>query len=119
MIQICSGLKKSLQMDYQNYTPEIINEFKELLWRFCTFVSDWDSPTLEKSVIWVFGLHDTVKHAEATMQQRIKDTNVAVLSCSAHNKQMRVTAHSIWGSASNAMRRHLNKKCKEPRVLHF
>ena len=71
------------RMDSQNYTPEIINEFKQLLWTSCTFISDWDSPTLEQSVIRVFGLHDAVKHAEATMLQRIKDSNVAVLSCSA------------------------------------
>jgi hypothetical protein len=32
---------------------------------------------------------------------------------------MSVTAHSDWGSASKAIRRQLNKKCKEPRVLHF
>jgi hypothetical protein len=32
---------------------------------------------------------------------------------------MSVTAHSDWGSASNAIRRQLDKKCKEPRVLHF
>jgi hypothetical protein len=68
-------------------------------------------------VIWVFGLHDAVKHAEATMLQRIKDSNVAVLSCSARDKQMSVTAHSDWGSVSNAIRRQLDKKCKEPRVL--
>ncbi len=87
-------------MDAQNYTPEIIHEFKQLL---CT--------------IWVFGLHDAVKHAEATMLQRIKDSNVAVLSCSTRDEQMSVTAD--WGSASNTIRRQLDKKCKEPRVLHF
>jgi hypothetical protein len=32
---------------------------------------------------------------------------------------MSVTANSDWGSASNAIRRQLDKKCKEPRVLHF
>ncbi len=32
---------------------------------------------------------------------------------------MSVTAHSDWGSASDAIRRQLDKKCKEPRVLHF
>jgi hypothetical protein len=32
---------------------------------------------------------------------------------------MSVTAHSDWGSVSNAIRRQPNKKCKEPRVLHF
>jgi hypothetical protein len=64
------------RMDSQNYALEIINEFKKLLWKFCTFVSDWDSHTLEQSVIWVFGHHDAVKHAEATMLlvQRIKDS---------------------------------------------
>jgi hypothetical protein len=70
-------------MDSPNYTPEIIDEFKQLLCTSCTFISDWDSPILEQSVIRVFGLHDAVKHAEATMLQRIKDSNVAVLSCSA------------------------------------
>jgi hypothetical protein len=35
-------------------------------------VSDWDSPTLEQNVIQVIGLHDAVKHAEATMLQRIR-----------------------------------------------
>jgi hypothetical protein len=70
-------------LDSQNYTQDIINEFKQLLWRFCTFVSDWDSPTFEQSVIWVIRLHNTVKYAEATMLQRIKDSNVAVLCCSA------------------------------------
>jgi hypothetical protein len=30
-----------------------------------------------------------------------------------------VTAQSDWGSASDAIRRQLDKKCKEPRVLHF
>jgi hypothetical protein len=29
---------------------------------------------------------------------------------------MSVTAHRDWGSASNAIRRQLDKKCKEPRV---
>jgi hypothetical protein len=87
-------MKKNSQMDSPNYTPEIINEFKQLLCTSCTFVSDWDSPILEQSVIWVFGLHDAVKHAEATMLQRIKDSNVAVLSCSIQDKQMSVTAHS-------------------------
>jgi hypothetical protein len=106
-------------MDYQNYTPEIINEFKQLLQASCTFVSDWDSPTLEQSVIWVFGLHDALKHAKPTMLQWIKDSNVAVLSCSAQDKQMSVTAQSDWGSASKAIRRQLDKKCKQPRVLHF
>jgi hypothetical protein len=106
-------------MDSPNYTPEIIDEFKQLLCTSCTFVSDWDSPILEQSAIRVFGLHDAVKHAEATMLQRIKDSNVAVLSCSARVKQMSVTAHSDWGSASDAIRRQLDKKCKELRVLHF
>jgi hypothetical protein len=32
---------------------------------------------------------------------------------------MSVTAHSDWGSVSDDIRRQLNKKCKEPRVLHF
>jgi hypothetical protein len=68
---------------------------------------------------WVFGLHDAVKHAEATMLQRIKDSNVAVLSCSTQDEQMSVAAQSDWRSVSNAIRRHLDKKCKEPRVLHF
>jgi hypothetical protein len=53
-------------------------------------------------VIWVFGLHDAVKHAEATMLQWIKDANIAVLSCSEGDEQMSVIAHSDWGSASNA-----------------
>ncbi len=74
------------RMDSQNYAPEIINEFKQLLLTSCTFVSDWDSPTLEQSVIHVFGLHDAVKHAEATMLQRIKDSNVTVLSCSTRDE---------------------------------
>jgi hypothetical protein len=60
-----------------------IHELKQLIWTSCTFVFDWDSPTLEHSVIWVFGLHDAVKHAEATMLQRIKDSNLVLLSCSA------------------------------------
>jgi hypothetical protein len=107
------------RMDSQNYTPEITNEFKQLLLTSCTFISDWDSPTLEQSVIHVIGLHDAVKHAEVTMLQRIKDSNVTVLSCSARDKQISVTAHSDWGSASDAIRRQLDKKCKEPRVLHF
>ncbi len=64
-------------------------------------------------MIRVFGLHDAVKHAEATMLQRIK------LSCSAQDDPMSVTAHSDWGGASDAIRRQLDKKCKEPRVLHF
>ncbi len=106
-------------MDSPNYTPEVINEFKQLLCTSCTFVSDWDSPILEQSVIWVFGLYYVVKHAEATMLQRIKDSNVAVLSCSAQDEQMSVTAHSDWGSASDAIRGQLDKKCKKPRVLHF
>jgi hypothetical protein len=110
-------IQKISRMDSPNYTPEIINEFKQLLCTSCTFVSDWDSPILEQSVIWVFGLHDAVKHAEATMLQRIKDSNVAVLSCSTRDEQMSVTAD--WGSASNTIRRQLDKKCKEPRVLHF
>jgi hypothetical protein len=75
-------IQKNSRMDSPNYTPEIIDEFKQLLCTSCTFVSDWDHPILEQSVIWVFGLHDAVKHAEATMLQRIKDSNVAVLSCS-------------------------------------
>jgi hypothetical protein len=112
-------IQKISWMDSPNYTPEIINEFKQLLCTSCTFFSDWDSPRLEQSVIWVFGLHDAVKHAEAIMLQRIKDSNVALLSCSARDKQMSVTAHSDWGSASDAIRRQLDKKCKEPRVLHF
>ncbi len=45
-------------------------------------------------MIRVFGLHDAVKHAEATMLQRIK------LSCSAQDDPMSVTAHSDWGGAS-------------------
>jgi hypothetical protein len=73
-------IQKNLRMDSENYTPEIIYEFKQLLWISCTFVSDWDSPALEQSVIWVFGLHDAVKHAEATMLQWSKDANIAVLS---------------------------------------
>jgi hypothetical protein len=68
---------------------------------------------------WDFGLHDAVKHAEATMLQRIKDSNVAVLSCSTQDEQMSVAAHSDWGSVFNAIRRQLDKKCKKPRVLHF
>jgi hypothetical protein len=32
---------------------------------------------------------------------------------------MSVTAHSDWGSASDTIRRQLDKRCKEPRVLHF
>jgi hypothetical protein len=75
-------IQKNSRMDSPNYTPEIIDEFKQLLCTSCTFVSDWDHPILEQSVIWFFGLHDAVKHAEATMLQRIKDSNVAVLSCS-------------------------------------
>ncbi len=76
-------IQKISWVDSPNYTPEIINEFKQLLCTSCTFISHWGSPILEQSVIWVFGLHDAVKHAEATMLQRIKDLNVAVLSCSA------------------------------------
>jgi hypothetical protein len=74
--------QKISRMDSPNYTPEIIVEFQQLLCTSSTFISDWDHPILEQSVIWVFGLHDTVKHAEAPMLQRIKDSNVAVLSCS-------------------------------------
>ncbi len=92
-----------------------IPEGVEVLWRFCTFISDWDSPTLEQSVIQGFGLHDAVKHAEATMLQRIKDSNSEVLSCSAWNK----TAHSDWGNASDVIRRQLNKKCKEQEICSF
>jgi hypothetical protein len=66
-------IQKISWMDSPNYTPEIINEFKQLLCTSCTLVSDWDSPILKQSVIQVFGLHDAVKHAEATMLQRIKD----------------------------------------------
>jgi hypothetical protein len=58
-------------------------------------------------------------NAEEMILQRIKDSNVAVLNFSAWNKQMSVTALSDWGGASNAIRRQLNKKCKEPRMLHF
>jgi hypothetical protein len=49
-------IQKISWMDSPNYTPERIKEFKQLLCTSCTFVSDWDSPILEQSVIWVIGL---------------------------------------------------------------
>jgi hypothetical protein len=108
------------RMDSQNYTPEILMNSSSSSWHHAhSFLIGIASPTLEQSMICVFGLHDAMKHAEATMLQRSKDSNVTVLSCSTWDKQMNVTAHSDWGSASNAIRRQLDKKCKESKVLHF
>jgi hypothetical protein len=78
VIQICNGFKK-----FHRWILQITHQIKHLLCTSCSFVSDWDSPILEQSVIQDFGLHYAVKHAEAVMLQRIKDSNIAVLSCSA------------------------------------
>lgn len=112
-------IQQIARLDFSDYTPDNVEEFKNLLRTFCTFVNTWESPLIEQSIIRVFGLHDAVKHAEKVMLTKIKNSNISVVECLAKDEQMSVTAHSDWTSASDTIRRQLDKKCKEPRLLHF
>ena len=112
-------IQRISRLDASEYTTEVIHEFKNLLRSHCTFVPTWESPILEQSIIRVFGLHDAVRHAEVTMLSRIQRSNVDVIESHARDEQMSVTAHSDWGSAADPIRKQLDKKCKEPRLLHF
>jgi predicted GIY-YIG superfamily endonuclease len=112
-------IQQIARLSSNEYTPEVLNEFRLLIANTCTFVSSWDSPVIGKSTVRVFGRHEAVRLAEKEMISSIKNSDVTVVQSEARDEEMSVTAHSNWITATESTRRRLDRKCKEARILTF
>ena len=98
-------------------TQDDIQRFRELIEKYCTFVRDWDDPTLTPNMLRVFGRKSATTIAEQNLllQARARYTNVTYR----HAVDEESTAEGNWIKATARTSRTLSKKVKEPIILYF
>jgi predicted GIY-YIG superfamily endonuclease len=97
-------------------TPEIIQEFQDLVRKNCTFVTSFDDPFIKKSALLVFGRKDARNKAQSDMIAKMKRHGNYTMRRAVDEE---ATKEGNWMAASELSKKKLERTCKEPTELYF
>ena len=101
-------------------SPEVLQEFRQLLGDHCTFVDSWDDPCITTNVFRLFGKHAAALAAETAFLHKVQvEHGAACIACHAEDLQSAIESHGQWQPASPQTSRMLSRKLKERKILYF
>ena len=100
-------------------TPSVIAEFKSLIERHCTFVSDWNDPRITQSTLRVFGKKAATEHAERQLLRSMSSLYGSTNVLKRASIDQESTPEGMWNPASALTSRELSREVKEPAELYF
>jgi predicted GIY-YIG superfamily endonuclease len=101
------------------YTPEILEEMKELLLTHCTFVDSWSDPRITDTMLRCFGRNAAIRKEAKRFMNEIVSSGRRVLYREADDFELSTLSHSDWMPASATVSKALTKEVKEPKRLPF
>ena len=101
--------------------PDLIDEFKELISRVCTFVPNWSSPLITPNTFRLYSKKAPAKRAALDYINAVRNTYLPhqIRHSTSNDVQNPQNSHQEWQLASESTRLILDKKLKEPRELLF
>ena len=106
---------------YEEQDSRLIEEFKDLVGRSCTFVDDWSSPVITPATCRFYSKKMPAKKAarDVTPQLQSSLPPEGVRVSSAGDIQNPKNSHQEWQVASESTWVILDQKLKQPRQLLF
>lgn len=118
-----SRLQYIARMSPRSYieNPNLLNTFKKLLEKCCTFVPSWTADIITPDVHRVYGKKHPAREAcDAYVQQVKSKLNISeYIESKSQDVQLTYNSHQEWQTASPRTSTYLNHIVKEPQTLLF